>query len=302
MKLLKKPLISRVRLYQSTLVAILFAGPVVQSEAQISFPYNLTSSPNGIGSSTAQVNLNAGNGFVPSWQVNGVEMLSQQLFYYSVGNNLPASSIDTMPLSLVGTNLGGGVYGTYAANGVSIKSTFALGSGVNGNGTTYYTLTETIQVKNTLSTAQTINFLQFSRFSLGNPTGIQTVNMSAGSGTQFYVTQQTDGGTYPSLQDSYLVSGTATTTTMQATDGGALFGPFIGTTPLDNTTFSAAGTADYAFETSALLGQNKSFTISQIQMITVPEPSSVALISSGMLALALLHRRRPGGRRNGLSG
>ena len=38
-------------------------------------------------------------------------------------------------------------------------------------------------------------------------------------------------------------------------------------------------------------------TISEIQTV-VPEPSSVALVASGMLALALLYRRRQGGQRN----
>jgi hypothetical protein len=292
MKLLKRPLARRVRLYQSALVAILFAFPVVRSGGQTSFPYTLTSSPNGIDTSVVQVNLTAGNGYVPSWKVNGVEMLSQQVFYFSVGNNLPASSIDTMPLSLVGTNLGGGIFGTYAANGISIKPTFTLSSGVNGDGSIYFTLAENIVVKNTSTTNQTINFFQYSRFSLGNPSGNQTVNMT-GSGTQFFVTQQTDGGTYPALQDSYQVNSLTATTIRQATTGGALFGPFIGTTPLDNSTFYVSGTgADYAFETSATLAKNQSFQISEFQTIIVPEPSSVTLALSGMLALVLLRRHQ----------
>jgi hypothetical protein len=78
---------------------------------------------------------------------------------------------------------------------------------------------------------------------------------------------------------------------MQADNGGALFGPFVGTNPLNNTT-SATGNVVYAFESSRTLGLNQSFTISEYQTITVPEPSSVALISLGMLALSLLNRRR----------
>jgi hypothetical protein len=189
--------------------------------------------------------------------------------------------------------LGGAVKGTYAASGVSITPTFSLTSGVNSGGT-YYTLGESILVKNTLSTPQTINFFQYSDFSLGIASGSQTVNLSTINPNLQYQATQAGGGTYPSLQDGYqIVALGPVTTTMQAGNSGLLFGPFIGNTPLDNATFSASGTVvDYAFESSATLGFNQSFTISEFQTITVPEPSSVALISLGMLALAVLNRRR----------
>jgi len=294
MNILTTPLVSRPRrCSRALLLGFLFVSLVFQGQAVVLFPYNLTSSPNGgIDSSTAQVNLNPGNGYVPSWQVDGVNMLSQQLFYYSVGNNL-AASIDTMPLTSSSTTLGGAVKGTYAASGVSITPTFSLTSGVNSGGT-YYTLGESILVKNTLSTPQTINFFQYSDFSLGIASGSQTVNLSTINPNLQYQATQAGGGTYPSLQDGYqIVALGPVTTTMQAGNSGLLFGPFIGNTPLDNATFSASGTVvDYAFESSATLGFNQSFTISEFQTITVPEPSSVALISLGMLALAVLNRRR----------
>jgi len=289
MNILTTSLVGRTRCFFWALFSVfLLVGSVLQSQAQILFPYNLTSSPNGgIDSSTVQVN-DMGN--ISSWQVDGVNMLGQQLFYYSVGNNLPASPIDTMPLTSSSTPLGGGVKGTYAANGVSITPTFTLTSGVNSGGT-YYTLGESIAVKNTSATSQTINFFQYSDFTLGGVTGGQTVNMSTINPNLQYSATQIGGGTYPSLLDSYQIVGTGVTTIMQADNGGALFGPFVGTNPLNNTT-SATGNVVYAFESSRTLGLNQSFTISEYQTITVPEPSSVALISLGMLALSLLNRRR----------
>jgi hypothetical protein len=57
----------------------------------------------------------------------------------------------------------------------------------------------------------------------------------------------------------------------------------------------------YAYEWDVILAASgnpgSSLTISEIQAV-VPEPSSVALVASGMLVLALLYRRRQGGQRN----
>jgi len=84
MRLLIKPLTSRVRLYQNTVIAILFAGTVVQSGAQI---YPLSAQD-----SSVQINVAGG---VSDWMIDGVNQLNQQWFYYSVGSG-PVYSIDTI--------------------------------------------------------------------------------------------------------------------------------------------------------------------------------------------------------------
>jgi hypothetical protein len=84
MRLLKKSLTGRVRFYQNTLIAIMFAGTVVQSEAQV---YTLSAQD-----SSVQINLAGG---VSQWTIDGVNQLNQQWFYYSVGSG-PVYSIDTI--------------------------------------------------------------------------------------------------------------------------------------------------------------------------------------------------------------
>lgn len=81
---------------------------------------------------------------------------------------------------------------------------------------------------------------------------------------------------------------------MQADNGGAPFGPLNGSpNPLNDITLTASGNAVFAYEWDVTgLQGGSSFTISQTQTITVPEPSSVALVSAGMLAVALVCRRR----------
>jgi hypothetical protein len=119
MKLLKKPLISRVRLYQSTLVAILFAGPVVQSEAQI-----YTLAPAGRNTSV-QIDLAGG---ITQWTVNsGVNQLNLQTFYYSVGSG-PASSIYDLALASAPAIGADSLRAKYADSTISVETFFQVGT------------------------------------------------------------------------------------------------------------------------------------------------------------------------------
>jgi hypothetical protein len=57
-----------------------------------------------------------------------------------------------------------------------------------------------------------------------------------------------------------------------------------------DTSLSASGAGvEYGYEFNLTLAGNSGITISELQ--AVPEPSSIALISSGILGLALLRRR-----------
>jgi len=280
MKNQKKSFVSRARMLRCALFTFVFAGCVAQSQAAITFPFTLVGT-----SGTLDANLNLGSGTLNNWQVGGQNQLVNQWFYYNVGSPGPASSIDSMSsLGSVSTNFSGAppkVKGTYTQTGlVQITPTFVL----NGN-----TLSDTIQVKNVSGATQTIYFYQYSDFDLGNAPGSQTVNMFPISGTQAEVDQSGGGVTLQTLLQP--VSGG--TMLMQADNGGALFGPMNGSgTSLDNTTLSASGNAVFAIEWYATLANNASFTISENQIITVPEPTTLALISSGILALGWLHRRR----------
>lgn len=155
-------------------------------------------------------------------------------------------------------------------------------------------LSDTIKVSNLSSSSQTISLFQFSDFVLGGPSaaGSQNVNMFLNSSTQAQA-NQAGGGV--SLIDQAQFVGTAGTTEMEANASGSLFGPFVGPPyAIDNVTLNASGNVVYAYEWDSTLSSNQAFSISGISTIAVPEPSSLALISSGMLVLTLLHRRRRG--------
>ena len=296
MRLLRKPLTSRVWFCQNTLIAILFAGTVVQCGAQI---YTLATRDTSL-----QINLAGG---VSDWTIDGVNQLNQQWFYYSVGSGL-VNSIDTIaPWSTptITTNLGKTqitLNETYANSTIGVGTQFSIQSSPVGSGMA--TLAQTLTISNPSATAQVVHFYQYSDFDLGGVSGGQNVQFSSnGSGQEYQVVQT--GLTGPTLIGTVTAVGGGSSVQYEVQAGiydGTQFGLGNGNSAplLDNTLNAGPGNVVYAYEwdvTLAAAGNpGSSMTISEIQ--AVPEPSSVALVASGMLVLALLYRRRQGGQRN----
>jgi hypothetical protein len=295
-RLLIKPLTSRVRLYQNTVIAILFAGTVVQSGAQIYTP--------AIRDTSLQINLSGG---LSDWTIDGVNQLNQQSFYYSVGSG-PVYSIDNIAswsTPTIATNLGKTqitLNETYASSTISVGTKYVLGSGLPGSGQA--TLGQMLTINNLSGTAQVFHFYQYSDFDLGGVLGNQNVVFSSnGSGQEYQVVQTGLTGAILTGLLTGVSGGSSYTYEVQAGySDGTQFGLGNGNSaPLLNNTLTAGpGNVDYAYEWDLNLtasGSGSSIIISESQAVA-PEPSSVALVASGMLALALLYRRRQGGQRN----
>jgi len=268
MKILKKSFVGRAQMSQGALIAFLLTGLVVRSEATI---YTLTSSP-------SVVTFDTSSGLT-GWQENGgANQLSLQSLYYSVGGG----AVSALTGPAVVTHGANGLTATYTVAGVV---TVADAITVNGN-----TLGEQIKFTNLSGSASTISIFQYSDFILGSAPGSQTLNMTVINSTQASANQSGGGA---ALQ--WLGQLTGGAVEVQANGSGAPFGPFNGSaTSLNNTTLSASGTAVFGYEFDGSLAPSNSLTISETAALTVPEPSSVALICSGMIALALLNRRRRG--------
>jgi len=292
MKFLKKTLSSRVWLYRNLFFTILSALSVVHSQAQT---YTVPS-PNG--QITLQADLSGSGSGLSDWQFAGNSQLAQQWFYYSVGSS-PVNSIDQIagPTSI---NSHGGaapfLSAVYSNANISVTAKFQLNN--------LPTLSDTLTILNPSTSGQTetFHFYQYSHFELGGVAGGQTVQFSNnGSGPYYQVNQTGSGGV--SLQG--LVSGAGFATLEAQAGEGTQFGLVNGGSAptLDNTTLSAGpGDVEYAYEWDETLAPGASFQISELQTLSaVPEPSCVALMGAGMLALALLHRRRQGEQRKGSS-
>lgn len=272
MKICKRSLASRVRLFRGTLIAILLAGPVVYNEAAV---YTVSSGIYSLSYDDSQ------NGFT-EWSANGANQLGLQTLYYSVNGN-PAIQL-TSPIISTSLGFAKSITATYPVfNNLSVNNRVSL----NGN-----TLSESIQFVNTSGSAVDISIFQYSQFVLGGPgyAGNQTVNMTPAVGGGYATTSQMGGG----LMLGWQGDAPGFTTLVQADGSGAPFGAFIGLgSNLNNTTVIANNTyAVFGYEFSGTVANGNTLTVSENATFPVPEPSSLALISAGMFVLTVIVRRR----------
>ncbi len=276
MKILKKSFVSSARWSEGALSAILVGGLVFQSEAQI---YTLSQND-----STALIDAGSQAG-VYNWSVGGVNQLYQQWFWYRVGSSGQESSIDTISAASETSSGANKATITYANSTISVKTAYSLLA--PGNGTA--TLSEQITVQNTSSVSQDYHFFQYSDFDLGGTPGGQSVQFyNNGSSTYYEVIQS---GATGSLVETANAPG-ASSMEVQAGYYPALLNALndgVATT-LNNNLSAGPGDVDYAYEWDVTLAPGTSLLISKL--MAVPEPSSMALIASGVLALVWLRRRR----------
>jgi len=286
MKIFKKSFAGRLWLAGGVVFALLLAGSVVQSEAQI---YTLSARDTSV-----QINLTNG---VSDWTIDGVNQLNQQWFYYSVGSG-PVYSIDqiapwtTPSISTNGPKTVITLNETYASPTISVGTQFQLQSQPLGSGQAK--LAQTLTINNPTATQQTYHFYQYSDFDLGGVLGNQNVVFSANGSGQYYQVVQT-GLTGSTLNG--LISGVSGGISVQyEVEAGTYDGTQFGLTngnpsapTLDGKLTAGPGDVVYAYEWDVTLSPGGAVIISELQ--SVPEPSSVALISSGTLVLVLLRRR-----------
>jgi hypothetical protein len=273
MKIVKKAFASKLRWCQVVLVVFFFAGLAVKSEATI---YTVTSSGYTADYDTSQ------NGYA-MWSGSGVNQLALQSLYYSV-NGGPVSLLTGAVVNTGSSGFTGKyITATYSTSAGSIADTMTI----NGS-----TLSEAIQFNNLISSAVNISIFQYSDFVLGGPgaAGSQTVNMTPSVSGGYAVASQSGGGYTLTWQGD----APGFTTLVQANSSGAPFGPFIGSgSDLNNSTLTAINTqAVFGYEFSGSVLSGNLLSISETSAFPrVPEPSSLALISAGMFALALVSRR-----------
>jgi len=288
MRIFSKPVTSGVRWCQNSLIAILFAGAVVQTSAQI---YSLTSQ-----NSSLQINLAGG---LSPWTIDSVNELNQQWFYYSIGSG-PVYSIDTIaPWSTPSISHGTSPTLTeiYSNSLISVKTAYTLQGQASGSGMAK--LGDAITVNNNSATSQTFHFYQYSDFYLGGVSGGQNVQFNInGVASAFEVVQSGLTGVTLTGTVTAVAGGTSVSPEEQAgIYDGTMFGLVNGNPApsLNNTLTAGTGNVNFAYEWDMTLAGSgnpgSSLTISEIQSV-VPEPSSLALVASGMVAMAWFYRRR----------
>jgi hypothetical protein len=259
-------------------IGILVAATAIQGDAQT----NTIS----VSDSSLQINLNGG---LSGWTAGGVNQLANQWYYYSIGgtefpiNNLSAASTPTFSgLALGGKIINTNLTTTYANGTLSLTTSYTLG--VQGSGSS---LTTAITIENLSSVSQTIQFYQLSAFALGGISGGQTVQFL--ETTSPYAVLQTGNGGILTGTISGLTGGTSASIEEMAGTGN--FGLGIGNPAptFNDSSLTATGNADFAYEFIATVAPGSSISISELQ--SVPEPSPAAIVSAGLLVTGLLRRR-----------
>jgi hypothetical protein len=267
-----------------------FAALAIQSRGQI---YTITSQ-----NSSLQINLAGG---LSNWTIDSVNQLNLQWFYYSVGAG-PVYSIDSVaPWSVPTISHGSSptLSETYANSIIGVTTRYTLQGQPAGSGQA--TLGTAITLNNTSAASQVYHFYQYSDFDLGGVSGNQNVQFNInGAASAYQVIQNGLGGVTLTGNVTALSGGVAIAPEEQAAIyNGSMFGLGNGNAAptLNNTLTAGSGNVVYAYEWNVTLAAagnlGSSLTISEAQAV-VPEPSPVALISSGVLLIGLLcwHRWR----------
>jgi hypothetical protein len=281
-------------LYQGALFAILLAAPVIQSQAQ---SYAMST-----GGASMQINLTGSGAGISDWQFNNADQLNQQWYYFSVDGGQVYSISDLGLFSSSQTSIGNQttVDAVYSNSVLGVEVT--VNSTLGPTGTGQSTLNTTIALYNLTGSSHAYNLYQYSDFDIGGSSGDQTVNLTLNESLLFSNIKQTSSSTGQILTGrlSGVSGGTADaledeTGTFDGTDGSDQFGIYDGdhTSPtLDDNASTGPGNVDFAYEVNGTLGANSTTGLSFGELETVPEPSTIGLIFSGMAFFGLYYRNK----------
>src|SRR4051794_39839176 len=110
-----------------------------------------------------------------NWQVDGINQLNHQSFWFRIGNAGPEQSVHTLPIGIQGTtdtNFDGNpehLFVRYNGAGFKIETTYGLDGGLHGSGAS--DLSEQISITNTTITPLDFHFFQYADFDLGGVAG-----------------------------------------------------------------------------------------------------------------------------------
>jgi hypothetical protein len=264
------------------LAALMFTvcGLVSQSEAQIITLANKNS--------TAQIDTGSQAGMF-NWLVDGQNQLAQQWFWYRVGSSGAESSINTISAPSIVTAGTKALWVTYGNAQYSVEVDYLLNGSTPGSGMA--DIAETITINNTSGGTLNFHFFQYSDFDLSGTPGAETVTLST---NQFGLVNQID------QRDATMTLQETVATPGANHSEGAFFATTLNalndalpTTLNDNLGPVGTGDVTWALEWDLTIADGQSVLISKDKRLeVVPEPSTVALVSLGLIALGLQKRRR----------
>jgi hypothetical protein len=278
---LHKSVIGKVLLLSPVAAILALNGVVSESRAQI-----ITMTDH---NSVAQVNVSSQAGMF-NWSVESQNQLAQQWFWYRVGNSGPQSSIDTISAPSVTQSTARTLSALYANATFSVRIDYALSGGALGSGVSG--MNETITINNLTGSALDYHFFQYSDFDLGGTQGGDTVQLGRNNQNLFNEAFQSKGGA--SLTETVDAANTPGANHGEAALFNATLLKLNSGSPvtLSDTAGPITGDATWALEWDVSIAPGQSFIISKTKNLTVPEPSSFALLALGAVGCLVKRIRR----------
>jgi hypothetical protein len=239
--------------------------------------------------SSVVVNPSGGN-LVQDWTINGVNIMNSSVggyqgLYYEIGNGLATpiqsgiGALTTSGPTVVGDTASLSTMYSTAGKPFSLQATYTLtGSPI---GSFNSDLQETVNINNT--TANTISFKFFQLMNLTVPNATVSLQTTVFRGTPLYTLAQVSGGVVALSEtiDAALNPGATSGTITPGSIANLTTLPGYGVSgPAANV--SGPGSA-WVLEWDVTLPVNGTFTVSKDIFATVPEPSTLSLLSLGLL-------------------
>ena len=224
------------------------------------------------------------------WLVDGKNQLSMQSFWYRVGAIGGESALGTLALVDQVQASSGSLYVKYANGQFSVETTYSLVGGTSGSGTA--NLSQQVKITNLGGNSLDFHFFQYSDFDLTGTSAGDTVQLG----------QNLQGNFNEALQTKAGGSQIDTVFTRGGTHGQvALFPTLLNSlndgsaTILNGNSGPVTGDATWAIQWDQVIASGGSVLIgidNNIQLIPVPEPSTLALIPFGFAGFFMLKRFR----------
>ncbi len=260
------------------LVLSFLAAQVLSAQAQTT---NLVND-----NSSVTLNLTGPGAGMDNWSVDGQNQLSDQWFYFRIGNSGTASSLGSLSLTSVSQPTASSLDTVYTSPGqFSLEVVYSLVGGAAGSGTS--DLSEQIKIQNLTGSSLLFNFFQYANFQLGGPSAannqmVQLMTNRRGLYNEALVTsgnmaltENVDSAISPGANNGEAGVVPNTLNSITGTPG----------YNLNNVTNSGPGNTTWGFQWTNSIAANGTLIISKdLNIAGVPEPGTWMLLSLGLAA------------------
>ena len=236
------------------------------------------------GAALARIDTGSSAGMY-EWSINGINQLNNQWFWFRNGSAGPQYSIESGAISTTATYVPGGnhlnVLYNHGAFGIEVDYT------LSDTGPGQSRIDESIRLHNYSGGTLNFYFFQYSDFNLGTAAGDTLVMDAQNALQQEGSIAIAEGILDPNATrfEANTVGGAGSTLSRLMNDSGVAL----------NNVDNASGDVTWAYEWNFLIGAGQTQDILKNKGLTItliPEPSSMAILATGLAAWALVRRRQ----------